>query len=216
MNITALGYGAHATLGAGGMFRWHQAEVGHEVGCRGEARRVANGRRQAGAGDRIQTAQRTQVLHQREQRPGRDLRAQKPINAIPPLFTQTHRLNTFLQHDLLRRLSKTLVGQPSSMRLGPKPSRRLDRSARDGEEMHSIVDERYAPPAPPPNGYGSDRASLRAPHPAPRPRSATRRGCKTARPLASRLSFFCRSPLLRGIIEGATTTQSSPILVRVR
>jgi hypothetical protein len=35
------------------------------------------------------------------------------------LFTQTDRLNTFLQHDLLRRLSKTLVGHPSSMRLGP-------------------------------------------------------------------------------------------------
>ena len=40
--------------------------------------------------------------------------------------------------------------------------------------------------------------------------------CKTARLAASRLSFFCRSPLLRGIIEGATTMQSSPILVRVR
>jgi hypothetical protein len=36
-----------------------------------------------------------------------------------PLFTQTHRLNTFLQHDLLRGVSNTLVGQASSMRLGP-------------------------------------------------------------------------------------------------
>jgi acetyl-CoA C-acetyltransferase len=38
----------------------------------------------------------------------------------------------------------------------------------------------------------------------------------TARLAASRLSFFCRSPLLRGIIEGATTMHSSPSLVRVR
>src|SRR3984885_4074188 len=109
------------------MFRWHQADIGHEVGCRGKARRVTDRRRQAGAGDRIQTAQRTQVLHQWEQRPGRDLRAQIAINTIPPLFTQTYRLNAFLQHDLLRWLSKTLVGQPSSMRLGPSlPAAAID------------------------------------------------------------------------------------------
>src|SRR4051812_36179206 len=119
MNITALGDAAHTVPGTGGMVRRHQTKVGHEVGCGGKARRVANGRRQAGAGDRIQTAQRTQVLHQWEQRPGRDLRAQIAINTIPPLFTQTYRLNAFLQHDLLRWLSKILVGQPSSMRLGP-------------------------------------------------------------------------------------------------
>ena len=44
--------------------------------------------------------------------------------------------------------------------------------------MHSIVDERCASPSPPPNGYGSDRASIRAPHPAPRRRSAIRRGVR--------------------------------------
>src|SRR5208337_269438 len=53
-----------------------------------------------------------------------------------------------------------------------KPSRRCDRSARDAAEMHSIVDGPCAPPLPPPNGHGSNRASLRAPHPAPRPRLA--------------------------------------------
>jgi len=58
-------------------------------------------------------------FHQCEQRPGRDLRAQVAINTITPLLTQTHCLNTFLQHDLLRRLGKTLIGQPSSMRLCP-------------------------------------------------------------------------------------------------
>jgi hypothetical protein len=40
--------------------------------------------------------------------------------------------------------------------------------------------------------------------------------CNTARLAASRLSFFCRSPLLRGVIEGATTMLPSPSLVRVR
>ena len=33
VNVTGLGNGANAALPAGGMFRWHQTEVGHEVGC---------------------------------------------------------------------------------------------------------------------------------------------------------------------------------------
>src|ERR1700677_4657115 len=56
-------------------------------------------------------------------------------------------------------------GRPAILgALWSKPSHRWDRSARDGEEMHSIVDGRCAPTAPPPNEYGSDNASLRAPH----------------------------------------------------
>jgi hypothetical protein len=46
--------------------------------------------------------------------------------------------------------------------------------------------------------------------------SSPPRYTETARLAASRLSFFCRSTLLRGIIEGATTMQSSPNLVWVR
>src|SRR5271165_5499770 len=127
VNIARLGDGADAALGAGGMFRWHQADIGHEVGWRGKARRIANSRRQAGAGDRVQTAQGTQVPHQWEQRPGRDLRPQIAFKAVPPLFTQSHRLNTFPKHDLLRGLAKTLVGKPSSMRLGQRlPAIRKD------------------------------------------------------------------------------------------
>src|SRR6202166_2715897 len=41
-----------------------------------------------------------------------------------------------------------------------KPSGHLDRSARDAIEMHSVVDGPCATLAPPPNGYGSDRALL--------------------------------------------------------
>ena len=82
--------------------------------------------------------------------------------------------------------------------------------------MHSIVDERCAPPSPPPNEYRirSRIASCAA--------SATQTAvsnpprCKTARRSASRVSFFCRSPLLRGIIEGATAMHASPKRVRVR
>src|SRR5271157_878353 len=74
---------------------------------------------QTGAGNGIQTAQRTEVPHQCEQRPSRDLCAQIAVNTISPLFGQTHRLDTLLQHDLLRRLSEALLGQPPSMRLRP-------------------------------------------------------------------------------------------------
>src|SRR5271166_935139 len=45
VNVAGLGDGADAALRAGGMFRWHQAEIGHEVGCGRKARRVTNGRR---------------------------------------------------------------------------------------------------------------------------------------------------------------------------
>src|SRR5271166_5881890 len=55
---------------------------------------------QTGAGDGIQTAQRTEVPHQCEQRPSRDLSAQIAVNTISPLFGQTHRLDTLLQHAL--------------------------------------------------------------------------------------------------------------------
>src|SRR3954453_3911800 len=73
----------------------------------------------ASASDHIQAAERTQVLHQRKQRPARDLRAQIVLNAVSPLFAQTYRLDAFLQHDLLCGLSKTLIGKPSAVRLCP-------------------------------------------------------------------------------------------------
>ena len=44
-------------------------------------------------------------------RPGRRL--------VTPVFAQTHRLNTFLQHDLLRGLRKTLLGQPAAALQAP-------------------------------------------------------------------------------------------------
>jgi hypothetical protein len=64
------------------------------------------GRRQAGTGDCVEATQRAQVLHQWVQRPSRDLRPQIAIKTVQPLFAQTHRLDTLLQHDLLRRMSK--------------------------------------------------------------------------------------------------------------
>jgi hypothetical protein len=42
-------------------------------------------------------------------------------NAISPLFDQPHRFDSLVQHALLRWMSKTLVGQPPSMRLRPSP-----------------------------------------------------------------------------------------------
>jgi hypothetical protein len=38
------------------------------------------------------------------------LHPQIGVNTISPLFAQTHRLDTLLQNDLLRRLSKGLIG----------------------------------------------------------------------------------------------------------
>jgi hypothetical protein len=55
------------------------------------------------------------------------LRAQASVNAIQAMFTQTHRLDTLLQHDLLGLLSKALISQPPPMRLRPgRPASRID------------------------------------------------------------------------------------------
>ena len=84
-----------------------------------KARRIADRGRQPCGGNHIQTAQCAQVLHQRKQRPCRYLRPQVSVNTMPPLLTQKHRFDALLQHDLLRRLSKGLIGKPSPVRLCP-------------------------------------------------------------------------------------------------
>ncbi len=80
---------------------------------------------------------------------------------------------------------------------------RQDRSARDAAKMHSIAGGPPAPPAPLPDGRGSSRASLRAPHLAPRPRSAVRPGA--TRPSWRRRA--CRSSAARRFCAGSSTEQ---------
>ena len=119
VDVTRLGDGADTALWPGGMFGWHQAEIGHEVGRCCEARWITNRCRHARAGNHVNTAQRTQVPHQREARPAGYLGTQIPIDTIKPVFGQAYRLDAFLQHDLLCWLAEALIGQPASVRLRP-------------------------------------------------------------------------------------------------
>ena len=129
------------------------------------------------------------------------LRQQRPLRSSPA--------------GRLRWLSKTLVGQPSSMRVGPSlPAVAIDplvtqqkctqlltsRAHRPYRRQTGRIKSRIASCA----ASGTQTALSRPPR------------CRTARASASRLSFFCRSPLLRGIIEGATTRHSALNRVRVR
>ena len=48
------------------------------------------------------------------------------VDAITPMFGQTHRFDAFLQHDLLCRLLEPLIRQPAPVRLRPSaPAARI-------------------------------------------------------------------------------------------
>jgi hypothetical protein len=179
------------------------------------AARLVPAKAGAGTGDHVQATERTQVLHQWEQRPGRDLLTQIAINTIAPLFAHTHGLDTFLQHDLLRRLRKGLIGKPPPVRLCPGcPVAGIDTLVTQQKRTNCWRAVRTARTAARRVRIRSRIASCAVSGTQTAVSSPPR--CNTARLAASRLSFFCRSPLLRGIIEGATTMQSLPSLVRVR
>jgi hypothetical protein len=75
----------------------------------------------------------------------------------PAVVHPDARLNTFLQHDLLRGVSNTLVSQPSLIRPWSKSSGHWDRSVGDDGETALAAGVRHAPRAWPLVGRGSDR-----------------------------------------------------------
>lgn len=170
---------------------------------------------QACAGSCIQAPQRTQVPHQRVEPPAWYLGAQVSVDTVTPLLACMHRLDTFLQHDLLGRLGKTLIGQPSPVVFGPSRfAGRINPLMAEQKRTELLA---CGPHRPHRRQTGADQVAhglMRGIwNPDVGQQAAT---VGVARAAASRSSFFRRSPLLRGIIDGATTTQSSPDAVSVR
>src|SRR5207237_6330730 len=81
-----------------------------------------------------------------------------------------NRLNISFQHDVMHRVLEAQTREPSAMQLGPRRGARNDSpGATESPRAAGVPDAVHAPRR---DGRAPDRASPRAAHPEPTPRSA--------------------------------------------